>query len=49
MVVSPDGIVLCEASDREEDLVYFDYQRGEANFGRRGRIEVSHALRSTMR
>ena len=49
MVVSPDGIVLCEASDREEDLVYFDYQRGEPNFGRQGRIEVSTTLRSAMR
>jgi predicted amidohydrolase len=49
MVVSPDGVVLCEASDSEEDLVYFDYQRDEPNFGRRGRLEVSRALRSTMR
>ena len=45
-VVSPDGDILLEAKQNEEELIIYDYNPSEINFGRRGRLEVSEKLTS---
>jgi omega-amidase len=38
-LINPDGKVLQTAPGDEEYLLWFDYEKEEPNFGRKGRIE----------
>ena len=42
--VTPDGDVAGVAPATKEHLLLFDYEKQEPNFGRKGRIAISHAL-----
>lgn len=43
-VVNPDGNIVMEAVKDKEELIVYDFNPSEINFGRRGRIEISEKL-----
>ena len=45
-IVSPDGHILAEAKEDHEELIFYDLEREESNFGRKGREEISRRIRN---